>query len=55
MRGKEIAEDNMGEGKREMIGSLDARNRMCGELDGQIRRTCLRKCHHKDTSEHAYV
>ena len=32
-----------------MVGSLDARNRRRGELVGQIRRSCLRKCHHEDS------
>src|SRR5579859_414807 len=50
IRGKEIAEDKMGEGRSEMIGVLDAGNRMRGQLVGQIRGNSLRKCHHKDTS-----
>jgi hypothetical protein len=32
-----------------MVGNLDARNRRRGELVGQIRRSCLRKCHHEDS------
>src|SRR5262249_23706154 len=47
IRGKEIAEDNMGEGRREMIGSLDAGSRMRRELVGQIRRSSLRNCLHQ--------
>ena len=35
--GKEIPEENMREGKREMIGSLDAGNRLRDELVGCIR------------------
>src|SRR5262249_43246812 len=49
--GKEIAEDNVREGKRKMIGSLDARNRMRGELVDQIRRSCHRRCFHGDPTE----
>jgi hypothetical protein len=45
----------MREGKREMIGSLDAGNSLRDELVGHVRSGCFRKCRHKDTSKRADV
>src|SRR5436309_2681060 len=43
---KSTIQENMREGKREMIGNLDAGNRLRDELVGCIRSGYFRKCRH---------